>query len=153
MEVKQGFSQWSQSTRPWKMTHKPLYPLTQNYPFLPYAVLHSRIVWRIFWCLCRDQTTASTNQDSRASIGRDNVLWPIHKWPQHDNTYLRTSHKRWEIISDTWRWPNATLWGWNTVMVSWRIDCGSSNFRGHKQIVQMFYTAMVKTRTPFLCLP
>jgi len=23
---------------------------------------------------------------------------------------LRTSHMRWEIISDTWCWPNATLW-------------------------------------------
>lgn len=54
MEVKQGFSQWSQSTHPWKMTHKPLYPLIQNYPFLPYMVLHRRILHREYFDICAE---------------------------------------------------------------------------------------------------
>ncbi len=64
----------------------------------PKTILPLPILLHTVWsCWFVHQTK---QQLQRASKGRDDMLWLIHRWPQH----LHTSHERWEVISDTWCW-------------------------------------------------
>ncbi len=82
----------------------------------------------------------SKQQLQRASKGRDDMLWLIHRWPQH----LRNSHERWEVISDTWCWlkkqGETRSWcGKQVTAVQVTLEVTNQRFKVH-------YAAVVKSR-------